>query len=292
MTFDQALAFTIIAAMMALFIWGRLRYDIVGCLALLASVATGLVKPAEAFKGFSDDIVVVVASALVVSSAIAQTGLVELALQRISRYVSSMPAQLFVLVATVTVLSAFIKNIGALAIMIPMAFQMADDADRHVAQHHRLAGARRDDGRAVLHVRLHAVGAALALVGIAFLVLAYRLLPERTRSSASLDEALVIKNYVTDAEITEDSPMAGKSISEPAEARRWRGEGDCDPAARQPAGRPAARCGAAARRHGDPGGRPARAGARDLARQAHPRIRAPQARSARAPNRRCAPSRP
>jgi di/tricarboxylate transporter len=125
MTFDQALAFTIIAAMMALFIWGRLRYDIVGCLALLASVATGLVKPAEAFKGFSDDIVVVVASALVVSSAIAQTGLVELALQRISRYVSSMPAQLFVLVATVTVLSAFIKNIGALAIMIPMAFQMA-----------------------------------------------------------------------------------------------------------------------------------------------------------------------
>ena len=73
MTFDQSLAFTVIAAMMALFIWGRLRYDIVGCLALLASVATGLV---------------------------------ELALQRISRYVRSVPAQLFVLVATVTVLSA------------------------------------------------------------------------------------------------------------------------------------------------------------------------------------------
>src|SRR5262249_44907561 len=85
----------------------------------------GLVKPEDAFKGFSDDIVIIVASALVVSKAIAQTGLIELGLQRISPYMRSVAVQLFVLVATVTVLSAFVKNIGALAIMIPVAFQLA-----------------------------------------------------------------------------------------------------------------------------------------------------------------------
>jgi di/tricarboxylate transporter len=237
MTFDQSLAFTILAAMMALFIWGRLRYDIVGCVALLASVATGLVKPAEAFKGFSDDIVIIVASALVVSSAIAQTGLVELALQRISRYVRSVPAQLFVLVATVTVLSAFIKNIGALAIMIPMAFQMAKRSGISASRFLMpmsfgalLGGLMTLIGTSpnIIVSRVRAemtgepfsmfdftpVGASLAIVGIAFLVLAYRLLPERTRSSASLDEALAIRNYMTDAEIGEDSPMAGKTVSD------------------------------------------------------------------------------
>jgi di/tricarboxylate transporter len=237
MTTEQSLAFAIIAAMMALFIWGRLRYDIVGCLALLAAGAAGLVKPAEAFKGFSDDIVIIVASALVVSSAIAQTGLVELALQRISRYVRSVPAQLLVLVATVTVLSAFIKNIGALAIMIPMAFQMAKRSGISASRFLMpmsfgalLGGLMTLIGTSpnIIVSRVRAemtgepfsmfdfapVGAALAIVGIAFLVLAYRLVPERTRSSASLDEALAIKNYVTDAEITEDSPMAGKTISD------------------------------------------------------------------------------
>ena len=74
MTVDQGLAFAIVIGAMALFIWGRPRYDIVACLALLASVAAGLVKPADAFNGFSDDIVVIVGSALVVSAAIAQTG--------------------------------------------------------------------------------------------------------------------------------------------------------------------------------------------------------------------------
>jgi di/tricarboxylate transporter len=125
MTFDQGLAFAIVIGAMALFVWGRPRYDIVACLALLASVAAGLVKPDQAFGGFSDDIVVIVGSALVVSAAIAQTGVPELALQRISRHVHSVRLQLLVLVATVTILSAFVKNVGALAIMIPLAFQMA-----------------------------------------------------------------------------------------------------------------------------------------------------------------------
>ena len=60
MTTPQILAFAILAAMMALFVWGRLRYDMVAVLALLAGVAAGIVPTDKAFSGFSDDIVIIV----------------------------------------------------------------------------------------------------------------------------------------------------------------------------------------------------------------------------------------
>lgn len=57
MTLDQGLAFGIVAVMMGLLGWGRLRYDLVAMLALLASVAVGIVPADEALTGFGDDIV-------------------------------------------------------------------------------------------------------------------------------------------------------------------------------------------------------------------------------------------
>jgi di/tricarboxylate transporter len=66
MTLDQALAFAIILGTIGLLIW----IDLVALLALLASIACGIVPPAEGFRGFSDDIVIIVGSALVLSAAI------------------------------------------------------------------------------------------------------------------------------------------------------------------------------------------------------------------------------
>ncbi len=78
-----------------------------------------------AFSGFSDEIVIIVGSALVVSAGVARSGLMDAAVQRFVPQVSSVRAQLAILVIIVTVLSAFVKNIGALAIMIPIAYQFA-----------------------------------------------------------------------------------------------------------------------------------------------------------------------
>jgi di/tricarboxylate transporter len=237
MTFEQGLAFAVIAGSMALFVWGRPRYDIVACLALLTSLAFGLVKPEDAFHGFSDDIVIIVASALVVSGAIAQTGMPEFLLQRISRHLSSIQAQMFVLVATVMLLSAFVKNVGALAIMIPVAFQMAKRSNASpsfflmpMAFAALLGGLMTQVGTSpniiVSRVRgeivgtpfsmfdFTPVGAVLAVVGLLFLTLAYRMLPVRTRSTASLDAALATKKYVTEAEVTDTSPVLGKTIAD------------------------------------------------------------------------------
>jgi di/tricarboxylate transporter len=53
-TLDQALSFAVIIGMMALFAWGRLRYDLVALLALLAALAAGIIPANKAFTGFSD----------------------------------------------------------------------------------------------------------------------------------------------------------------------------------------------------------------------------------------------
>ena len=74
MTFAQASAFFLVGAMMVLFIWGRLRYDLVAMLALLAGVLLGVVPADKAFSGFSDDLIFIIASALLVSAAVAKCG--------------------------------------------------------------------------------------------------------------------------------------------------------------------------------------------------------------------------
>ena len=111
---------------LGLFVWGRLRYDLVAALAPWPRSRPASCRPKEAFTGFSDDIVIIVASALLVSAAVARSGVVE-PLMRTPRSAPDhvAPVQVVVLVGVVTLLSAFVKNIGALAILMPIAFQLA-----------------------------------------------------------------------------------------------------------------------------------------------------------------------
>ena len=112
MTTPQLLSVSLVAVMMAAFLWGRLRYDIVAMLALLAGVAIGIIPAGEAFKGFSDDIVIIVGSALVLSAAVARSRVIERGLTRIMPLLGSTQAQVVLLVLAVAVMSAIIKNIG------------------------------------------------------------------------------------------------------------------------------------------------------------------------------------
>src|SRR5687768_10107560 len=125
MTLDQEFAFAIILGTIGLLIWDRIRYDLIALVALLASVASGIVGPDEAFRGFSDDIVIIVGSALVVSAAIGRSGLVETLMKPLVPRMGTSYMQVAVLGSAVTALSVFIKNIGALAIFIPIALQVA-----------------------------------------------------------------------------------------------------------------------------------------------------------------------
>ncbi|MGY2052216.1 SLC13 family permease [Methylobacterium sp. JK268] len=236
MTQGQILACGLLAATMGLFAWGRLRYDVVAGLALLGGLATGLVPAKEAFTGFSDDIVIIVASALVVSAAVARSGAVEAALRPIAPRLRSTQAQVVVLVGAVALLSAFIKNIGALAIMLPIAFQLARKGNRSASVFLMpmsfaalLGGLVTQIGTSpnIIVARLRGeltgtpfrmfdfapVGIGLAVAGVAFLCLGYRLLPRDRRGSAGLDEALAISDYATEARLPPKSGFVGGPLS-------------------------------------------------------------------------------
>src|SRR5688572_33110670 len=110
MTQDQLLAFAVVAGMMVMFMWGRIRYDLVAGLALLVAILVGVVPFDQAFSGFSNDILVVVGAALLVSAAETRSRLMESLLQTFGPRISSIRVQVILLVTTVTVLSAFVKK--------------------------------------------------------------------------------------------------------------------------------------------------------------------------------------
>ena len=222
---------------MLLFIWGRIRYDLVAVLALLASMLLGIVPADEAFAGFSDDIVIIVASALVISAAIARSGIVEAAIGRVAGRFERMGSQLIVLVGSVTFLSAMVKNIGALAMLMPAAFQMAKRSNSSpscmlmpMAFGSLLGGLITLVGTSpniiVSRVRedmtgepfgmfdYAPVGLGLSFVGLLFLRFGYKLLPASRRAAPTLGEALDIEDYATEAEVPANSPAEGITVAE------------------------------------------------------------------------------
>ena len=237
MTVPQMLAFGLIALMMAAFVIEKLRYDMVAVLSLLIAVGIGIVPFDKAFSGFSDDIVIIVASALIVSAGVARSGVVDLAIKRFFPNLSSFHAQLALLVGVVTVLSAFIKNIGALAIMMPVAFQFARKSGRSPSRYLMpmafgalIGGLMTQIGTSpnIVVSRLQAelggkpftmfdftpVGSILAAIGFVFLVFLGRLVPNRTPQTGALNETLENETYSTEAIIGHQSPMKGRELRE------------------------------------------------------------------------------
>jgi len=235
MTLDQALAFVIIFGMMALFIWGRLRYDLVALLSLLAAIGAGIVPPEKAFSGFSDDIVIIVASALLVSAAVGRSGVIERVVRKLGPYLADVYRQVAALVGSVTVLAAFVKNIGALAMLMPIAFQFARRTGTSpsallmpMSFGALLGGIVTLIGTSpniivsrvreqILGEPFHIfdftpVGASLALLGFLFLIFGWRLLPKDRKGAVSMDAAFNLEGYTTEVTVPNDSPAAGITV--------------------------------------------------------------------------------
>ena len=237
MTYHQILAFGILGGVMLLFIWGRFRYDLVAIIGLLASIIAGTVAPQKAFSGFSDDIVIIVGSALVVSAAVARSGIVETALRWIGGKVAGIRWQLTLLVGSVTFLSALVKNVGALAMLMPVALRMAKKSHASpsiflmpMSFGSLLGGLITLIGTSpniiVSRVREQLtgegfsmfdyapVGIGLSIMGVIFLHFGHRLLPADRRSAPTLGEVVDIQDYTTEATVAADSPAIGSTAAE------------------------------------------------------------------------------
>lgn len=237
MTTPQYLSIALLVAMMAMFVWGRFRYDITAMLALLAGLALGIVTPKAAFTGFSDDIVIIVGSALVISAAVQRSGMIERGLSLIAGRVTKIRTQLLVLTASVGVTSALVKNVGALAMLMPAAFQMAkkNKASPSVflmpmsfasllgglmtlvgtSPNIIVSRVRQDmTGQPFRMFDYFPTGFGLLVIGLIFLRFGYRLLPRDRRGVPTMGEALDIKDYVTEVAIGEGSPAIDETVDQ------------------------------------------------------------------------------
>ncbi|MBB3996780.1 SLC13 family permease [Aureimonas pseudogalii] len=236
MTLDQALAFALVGFTVAGFVWGRLPYDLIALLGLLAGVATGIVPIKSAFTGFADDVVVIVVAALLVSAAIARSGVVEDIMRPLMPHMKTVQRQVTILVAAVTVLAMFTKNVGALAMFMPVAGQVARKNGTSVSKllmpmafgsligglvtlvgtsPNIIVSKIRQDvtGEPFRMFDYAPVGLGVVAAGFLFLAFASRLIPER-RPGGSMADAFAMDAYTAEAEIPEGSAIAGRTVAD------------------------------------------------------------------------------
>ncbi len=130
MTTDQALVFAILCATLVLFVWGKFRYDLVALTALLLVSVTGLVPINEVFLGFGHPAVITVAAVLVLSRGLFNAGAVDLLSRHMAKVGTVPTIQVTALAGIVVVCSSVMNNVGALALLMPVAIWMSRQSGR------------------------------------------------------------------------------------------------------------------------------------------------------------------
>lgn len=234
---DSTLVFIVLGLTLAAFIWGRFRYDLVALSALLGSVLLGLVPAEEAFLGFGHPAVITVAAVLVLSRGFERSGVVDMIAEQVLRVGERLILQLLVLTGTVVVLSGIMNNVGALALLLPVAMRLAREHDASpslllmpLAFGSLLGGLTTligtppniiiasyrgsVTGESFGMFSFFPVGAVVALAGLAFIVLlGWRLTPKRA-GKATTEEMFDTAHYLVEVRVGEEAKAVGWSLQE------------------------------------------------------------------------------
>ena len=239
MNFEQAFVCGLLITVLILFAWGRWRYDLVAAAAMIAVVAAGLVPAEQALQGFGHPAVVTVAAVLVISRALRLCGIVDLIASRLIPYTHSTAGHIAVLTGVVTIASAFMNNVGALALMLPVALATAARRNRSpsillmpLAFGSLLGGlvtligtppniiiasfrAQSQAGEPFGMFAFTPVGLVIALGGVAFIALfGWRLIPEHRQGRRAPERLFAISDYITEVRAIEGSKLIGKKLAE------------------------------------------------------------------------------
>jgi di/tricarboxylate transporter len=122
---QMAIVLATLVAAIVMFVTERIRVDVVALMVLVSLALTGLVTPAEALSGFASPAVVTVWAVLILSSALARTGVAGLLGRQVLRVAgSSEPRLIALIMLTVGVLSGFMNDIGVAALMLPVVLDI------------------------------------------------------------------------------------------------------------------------------------------------------------------------
>ncbi|MDX1709594.1 MAG: SLC13 family permease [Rhodovibrionaceae bacterium] len=241
MTAEQTILFVILATSLGLFAWGRIRYDLVALIALLAAVLLDIVPRDEAFNGFGHPAVITVAAVLVISQAISKSDIVERIAQMLRRSASHPTTHILSLSGLAAVCSAFMNNVGALALILPIALHSARLSGRPASQilmpisfatllgglitligtppNIIIASFRESEtGQSFGLFDFAPVGLSVAVVGIAFMsLIGWRLLPQDRNTPKENDETrklFKLEDYITEVTLPKVSPYVGRRLAD------------------------------------------------------------------------------
>jgi len=238
LTPDQIILFALLMFVFVFLIWGRWRYDLVAFVALLGALLTGVVPVGQAFSGFGHPATVIIALVLIISRGLSNSGVIEL----LARYFVDASRKLFAHISIMSglaaVLSAFMNNVAALALLMPLDMQAAAKAKRYPAftlmplsfasilggmitligtpPNIVIAEYRNDAlGESFRMFDFAPVGLACAAVGVAYVALiGWRLLPVAGRKEDARKELFDLADYVAELTVPEGSPVIGKRVRE------------------------------------------------------------------------------
>ena len=230
--FDQIFLGILLTGAIVLFLWGRWRHDVVAFMVLVVAVLGGVVPTSEAFMGFGHPAVIMVALILVISKALEASGLIDILAKRIA-YITRTPfANLALLTIMGAILSGFMNNVGALALLMPLAMQTS----RKPAQvlmplsfgtilggmlteigtppNIIIAAYREQATGEEFHLfDFSPMGGVITIAGVLFLILiGWRLIPQNREGTKRVANLLKGVGYITEASVPAESQSIGKSV--------------------------------------------------------------------------------
>lgn len=234
---DHIYVFITLALALILFIWGKFRYDLVSLFALMVLVVVGAIPPEKAFSGFAHPAVITVAVVLIIGKALENSGVIDVLGKWIGRIGNNLTLQLLALTLLVSIASAFMNNVGAIAILLPVTLNLARKSGNPASlllmplafgslfggmitligtpPNIIIASLRAEaSGEPFGMFDFAPVGIGLTVLGILFLsLIGWRLLPKRS-GQKSKAESFHIDDYITELEVVEESKLHGISLAE------------------------------------------------------------------------------
>ena len=238
MTAEQITVFGLLGVVFALLIWGRWRYDLVAFAALTAAVIIGVVPAKDAFSGFGHPATVVIALVLIVSQALANSGVIEFLGRLFISSARSLGAHIAIMSTLAATLSALMNNVAALAMLMPVDLQAAAKSKRSPAltlmplsfasilggmitligtpPNIVIAEFRASVlGEPYRMLDFAPVGLVCAVVGVTFVAtLGWRLIPSANTTHDIPREIREIESFIAEVKVSEGSFAEGKKISE------------------------------------------------------------------------------
>lgn len=237
MTTDQIILFSLFGIVFGMLLWGRFRYDLVAFSALMGGVVLGVVPTKDAFSGFGHPATIIVALVLVVSAGLVRSGAVYLITRTLVDASRSLGAHIAIMGGIGGVLSAFMNNVAALALLMPVDVQTARKAGRSpglslmplsfatilggmvtligTPPNIIIASIREETlGTPFKMFDFAPVGGVTAIAGLLFVALVgWRLIPAQTGKGAgqTLDS---YTDYLAELTIPDDSKLIGKRVGE------------------------------------------------------------------------------